>query len=128
MRLFALVNAAAALGLLAAVITGSAWLPGSDGWTALLLLAALCGLGALPYVWAMASELETGRAHTRALRVAALSDLAMAVGLLCFAAANVRAGWLDGRWTVGLVVLAASWLLGAAGILARLRYLSRSGE
>jgi hypothetical protein len=126
LRLFALVNAGAALGLLVAA-TRSDWLPGG-GWNALAVLAAVCGLGSTSYVLAVASEVETGRADLRLLRVAAVSDFAVAAGLLAFAAANLRAGWLDARWTAGLAALGLLVLLGGLGLLARVRYLSRSTE
>ena len=127
LRLFALVNAAAAVGLLVASAAGSDWIP-EGAWATLLVLAAVCGLGGTPYIWAVASELETGRADARLLRVAAVSDFAVSAGLLAFATANLSAGWLDGRWTAGLAVLGALVLLGGIGLLARLRYLGRSGE
>jgi hypothetical protein len=122
--LFALVNSGAALGLLVAAARGD-WLPGG-GWSALAVLAAVCGVGSTPYVLAVASEVETGRTDLRLLRVAAVSDFVVAAGLLAVAAANLRAGWLDARWTAGLAVLGALVLLGGLGLLARVRYLSRS--
>jgi hypothetical protein len=119
LRLAAIVNALLAIGFLVAAVDGG-WLPGRD-WTAVLVVVAVCGLGGAPYLWAMAAEVEHGRAGPRAWAVAAASDLLVAVGLLGFTAANLWAGWLPGAWTVALAVLGSMWVVMALGCVARLR-------
>jgi len=90
-------------------------------WTAFSVVAAACGLGAAPYAWATAAEVEHGRASRRAWMLAAASDCLVAVGLLVVAAANLWAGWLSGAWTVALAIVGAMWVVMAFGCVARFR-------
>ncbi|HXV34545.1 MAG TPA: hypothetical protein VD769_11095 [Gaiellaceae bacterium] len=119
LRLIVIVNAVVGIGFLVAAVDGG-WLPGRD-WTAALVVVAACSLGAAPYIWATAAEVEHGRASQRAWAVAAASDLLVAVGLLGFAAVNLWTVWLPWGWSVALALVGAMWVVMALGCVARFR-------
>lgn len=120
MRLWVVGNALLGLAALVAAAERGDWLHGR-GWSAFLVVLAICGLGSAPYTWAAAAEVETGRMDRRAMAVVGICDLVVALGLVGFAAANHWADWLSGAWTVGLAVFGATWIVAGAGCFARLR-------